>query len=299
MYPRLPFLVLPYTRAELPGWRIPLTLTGGLVSVADTRWQNAPKVTIRGKNHGYLMELELSDWAERYTFFLGRYYEMGVQRVLDAILMPGDRFVDIGANIGMIALHARSLVGSAGRIDCFEPNPECVERLRRHLQLNNIQNVTIHICALSDKAGKSTLNLSSEHSGTATLTEVDDVKRTLPVTVCVGDDLLMEGPVINVMKVDVEGYEMKVLSGLTRTLEKFRPIIITELIEAHIHRAGSSVAAVTQLLGTLGYVPLGIGTVRKGIRHRLALSRSLKSCNDAVWIHTDDARSARLSKFIR
>ena len=57
------------------------------------------------------MELELSDWAERYTFFLGRYYEMGVQRVLDAILMPGDRFVDIGANIGMIALHARSLIG--------------------------------------------------------------------------------------------------------------------------------------------------------------------------------------------
>ena len=235
MYPRLPFLVLPYTRAELPGWRIPLALTGGLVSVADTRWQNAPKVTIRGKDHGYLMELELSDWAERYTFFLGRYYEMGVQRVLDAILMPGDRFVDIGANIGMITLHARSLIGSTGRIDCFEPNPECVERLRRHLQINNIENVTIHTCALSDKVGNSNLNLSSEHSGTATLTEVDEVKRTLPVTVCVGDDLLMEGPRINVMKVDVEGYEMKVLKGLARTLEKFRPIIITELIEAHIH----------------------------------------------------------------
>ncbi len=298
MYPRLPFLVLPYTRAELPGWRIPLTLTGGLVSVADTRWQNAPKVTIRGKNHGYLMELELSDWAERYTFFLGRYYEMGVQRVLDAILMPGDRFVDIGANIGMIALHARSLIGATGHMDCFEPNPECVARLRGHLQLNNIQNVTIHTCALSDKVGNSNLNLSSEHSGTATLTEVDEVKRTLPVTVCVGDDLLMEGPGINVMKVDVEGYEMKVLNGLTRTLKKFKPIIITELIDAHLHRAGSSVAAVMELLGTLGYLPLGIGSERKGIRHRLTLSRSLNSCNDAVWIHSDDARAAHLSKFI-
>jgi FkbM family methyltransferase len=299
MYPRLPFLVLPYTRAELPGWRIPLTLTGGLVPIADTRWQNAPKVTIRGKSHGYLMELELSDWAERFTFFLGRYYEMGVQRVLDAILMPGDRFVDIGANIGMITLHACSLIGSAGRVDCFEPNPECVERTRRHLQMNDIQNVTIHMCALSDKVGNLNLNLSSEHSGTATLTDVDEVKRALPVMVSVGDDLLMEGPRINVMKVDVEGYEMKVLSGLQRTLKSFKPIIITELIEAHLRRAESSVAAVTELLGSLGYAPLGIGSARKGISHQLTLSRSLNNCNDAVWIHADDTRSVHLSKFIR
>jgi FkbM family methyltransferase len=269
------------------------------VPIGDTRWQNAPKVTIRGKNHGYLMELELSDWAERFTFFLGRYYEMGVQRVLDALLMPGDRFVDIGANIGMITLHAHSLIGPTGRMDCFEPNPECVERLRRHMQINNISNVTIHTCALSDKVGNSNLNLSSEHSGTATLTEVEELKRTLPVKVCVGDDVLMQGPRISVMKVDVEGYEMKVLTGLERTLKTSKPIIITELIDAHLGRAGSSVAAVTELLATLGYAPLGIGSMRRGIRHRLTLSRSLNACNDAVWIHADDTRSAHLSRFIR
>jgi tRNA G37 N-methylase Trm5 len=68
---------------------------------------------------------------------------MGVQRVLDAILLPGDRFVDIGANIGMTTLHAHSLIGSTGRIDCFEPNPECIEGLRRHLQINKIKNVAM------------------------------------------------------------------------------------------------------------------------------------------------------------
>lgn len=212
--------------------------------------------------------------------------------------MKGDRFVDIGANIGMITLHAHSLIGSTGCIDCFEPNPECVERLRRHLQINGIQNVAIHTCALSDEVGNLNLNLSSEHSGTATLTEVNEVKRTLPVRVCVGDELLMEGPRINVMKVDVEGYEMKVLSGLQQTLKTSKPMIITELIEGHLHRAGSSVAAVTELLGTLGYAPLGIGSVRKGISHRLTLSRSIDNCNDAVWIHAEDDRAAYLSKFI-
>ena len=244
------------------------------------------------------MELALSDWAQRLTFFVGRYYELGVQLVLDSTLSPGDRFVDIGANIGMVTLHARSLVGATGHIDCFEPNPECIGHLRGHLQINNIENVEIHTCALSDKESTMNLKLTSEHSGTATLAEVDEVTHAVPVKVCVGDNLLMQGPRVDVIKVDVEGFEMNVLSGLNRTLKAFKPIIITELIEDNLRRAGSSVAAVSQQLGGLGYAPLGIGSVRNGLRHQLVLSRSLDDCNDGVWIHSDDARSTRLSRFI-
>ena len=58
------------------------------------------------------MVLDLSDWAQRRTAFLGRYHELGVQRVLDAALRAGDRFVDIGAHIGMIAACPRLEEGS-------------------------------------------------------------------------------------------------------------------------------------------------------------------------------------------
>jgi hypothetical protein len=75
-----------------------------------------------------------------YDLLFGRYYELGVTRVLDFLLRPGDKFVDIGANIGMITLHARFLERAKGRIDCFEPNPECVEALQEHLSINGINN---------------------------------------------------------------------------------------------------------------------------------------------------------------
>ena len=70
-----------------------MTLSGVRCSNDDLRWAQAPIVTLRGKNHGYQMRLDLSDWSQRLTYFLGRYYELGVQRVLDVTLKPGARFV--------------------------------------------------------------------------------------------------------------------------------------------------------------------------------------------------------------
>jgi FkbM family methyltransferase len=244
------------------------------------------------------MRLDLSDWAQRHTYFIGRYYELGVGRVLDAVLEPGDRFVDVGANIGMITLHARSLVSSAGLIDCFEPNPECIDAIIEHLQINDIKNVVIHKCALSDEVGTLSLKLTSSHSGTATFGEVDDVLRTIPVKICVGDDLLAEGPPVNVMKIDVEGFEMRVIKGLSRTLNAHHPVLITELIDELLRRGGSSSAAIHELLNENGYIPYGIGIIRKGFAHRLTLVRRIEGCNDVVWTHPQNKRSERLSKFV-
>lgn len=299
MYPLMPFLLLPYARAELPAWGRLLKMTQVICAIDDTRWKEAPAAIIRGKNHGYVMRLELSDWAQRLTYFLGRYYELGVQRVLDLVLAPGDRFVDIGANIGMIMLHARSLVGSTGRIDCFEPNPECVAVLREHLKLNDIDNVTIHGFALSDQPGEMFLSLTSDHSGTGTLARVERAKQSILVSVRVGDDILMDGRPINALKIDVEGFELRVLCGLRHTLEMFKPIVITELIESQSNKVGTSIVEVSSLLKCLGYVPFGIGEVRKGLRHELALFRTTDNSSDAVWVHPTNKRSTALVRYVR
>jgi FkbM family methyltransferase len=299
MYPLLPFLLLPYTRLELPGWGKLLELTGAYVPVDDPTWRTAPRVTTRGKSHGYLMRLELSDFAQRTTFFLGRYSEIGVQSVLDATLRPGDRFVDIGSNIGMFTLHARSLIGASGKIDCFEPNPECVRMLREHLEINDIQNVTIHACGLAETAGEMRLNLPSSHSGHATFADVAQPLGAIEVRVCIGDDLLMDGRRVDVIKIDVEGFELNVLRGLQRTLQAWNPILITELLEVHLHRAGTCAAAVAELLGGLGYIPYGIGYVRKGRGHELVLLASTEGFCDVVWIHPKDRRSGPLSALVR
>ncbi|WP_041933171.1 hypothetical protein [Gloeothece verrucosa] len=72
-YPKLTFLALPYARLELPGWGKLLKKISVISYKDDEYWQNAHIKTIPGKLHGYLMNLDLSNWSERHTYFIGRF----------------------------------------------------------------------------------------------------------------------------------------------------------------------------------------------------------------------------------
>jgi hypothetical protein len=172
-------MLLPYTRLELPAWNrlLRAAKVSGYKHDSDV-WAFAPTKTIRGKVHGYLMNLDLTDWSQRKTYFLGRYYELHIQLLLQKVLKNGDRVVDVGANIGMITLCASALVGDSGIVKSFEPNPECLDALTDILTLNRIKNVAIHPVGLSDVQDRMTLRIvvnrehPSGHSGVGTLAHV-------------------------------------------------------------------------------------------------------------------------------
>lgn len=292
MHPRLSVLALPLTRVEVPKWPKLIELVSSDWDAGfKGPWQGRAKVVVRGKRHRQLMNLDLSDWAQRMTFFIGRYYELGVLETLDLLLRPGDRFVDIGANIGMITLHARSLVGEAGRIDCFEPNPDCVAAIHANLALNSIANVVVHPCGLGEHAGPMTLHLTSEHTGTATLADTGgDTVRAFTVAVEVGDEALAEAP--RAIKIDVEGFELQVLRGLRRTLAAYAPFVITEVVESQLARAGASIPELVSLFAEQGYKVYGIDVRRDRFRHHLALKEigsvaEFASFKDVLWAHAD------------
>jgi FkbM family methyltransferase len=275
MHPRLAFLILPYTRAELPGWARVMRGVGfgaalGGAERMRPEWKELPKAIVRGKRHGFQMKLDRSDWAQCSTWFLGRYYELGVQRTLDQLLRKGDTMVDIGANIGMIALHARSLVGETGQVICFEPNPECADAIEEHMAMNAIRNVSVRRSALAAVSGSLALNLTSGHTGTATLARVSGAVKSIQVPVRVGDQEL-ERVIPKVIKIDVEGFELQVLLGLRKTLAKHKPFLITELLDDHLARAGTSTDEIHDYLQEFGYTPYGIDTERSPIRHDVVL----------------------------
>jgi FkbM family methyltransferase len=296
MYPWWTLVALPYSRLELPGWGRLLSALGVIVPIEDTRWHHAPRRVMRGKLHRYLMRLDLSNWSERLSFFLGRYYELDVQLLLPVLLQPGDRFVDVGANIGMISLVASRLVGPDGSVYAFEPNPQCVAALKEHLELNSIRNTTVHPCALADCAGRLTLHLTSAHTGTATLAPVSSATAAFEVPVAIGDDMLGGVPVLAV-KIDVEGFEFHVLRGLARTLERHRPALITEFIEAQFRAAGTSREEIARLLYGHGYQAFGIALRREGLRQRLRLDRLDEQSvpvDNVLWVHADSVAARRL-----
>jgi|SRR5436190_5491798 len=240
-YSLLARFALPYARLELPGWGRLLRAAG----VYDDRgWDDAPQRVIRGKLHGYAMRLSLASWAERQTYFLGRYFELDTQAFLMACVRPGDTLIDVGGNIGMMTLLGARLVGPNGRVHTFEPNPREQETIRRALEENGIANVTLHGVGLSDAAAELTLSVITEHTGMATFAPVEGPDAALVsakhvARVVRGDDELpaqLGGAVT--MKVDIEGFETRALRGLEQTIRTHRPAVVTEVMGSHLRRAG-------------------------------------------------------------
>ncbi|MBL8756943.1 MAG: FkbM family methyltransferase [Phycisphaerae bacterium] len=250
MHPMLRPVALLWGRLELPRYRNVLNRVAG--------WDPYPPATrrrVRGKVHGYMMDLVLDDWPERWCYFLGRYYEPHTQRLFQLALRPGDTFIDIGANIGMTALVAARLVGPSGRVLCFEPNPAARERLEHHVALNALQRVIeTRPLGLADAPGELDL-LVPEHSGQATFARGAEGTRPPPgvrrhrARVSTADaELAALAGAPMLLKIDVEGFELRVLRGMARTLESRRPAVVAETIPALLGRAGDTLPAVFEFM---------------------------------------------------
>ncbi|HLV67009.1 MAG TPA: FkbM family methyltransferase [Polyangiaceae bacterium] len=294
-------LALSYIRRELPAWG--MLYRSSLVRGTDgTRWSAAPTCRVRGKLHGYEMEVDLSNWSERYTYFLGRYYDLPTQLLLLAYLKPGDRFVDVGANIGMITLLAARLVGSTGAVDAVEPNPLCAARIRRSLADNGVTWARVHAFGLGDCSGVLELSVVDGHTGAGTFAHLDPREHNLtarmPVRVIPGDVLLEASLPVNCIKIDVEGYECHVLAGLGHTIARSRPLVITEAIALQLARCGRDLDQLVRFMRGHGYEGFALSSRRRALRQRLALvpfeNGSVPDGRDIAWIHPTDRRRSAL-----
>jgi FkbM family methyltransferase len=299
-YPKYALPILPYTRLELPGWGTLLKLAGALGN--DEFWQDAPTKTIRGKWHNYIMTLDLANWSERLTYFLGRFYDLPTQLFIKEAVKKGDSFLDIGANIGMITLLAARYVGDNGIVLAFEPNPIAAQRLKAAAIANQLEQVTIHQCGLADREDKLTLNVATKHTGTGTFGQFSQEdfssdSQQYEVPVYCGDTLLgdrLSG--VTFIKIDVEGFEPYVIQGLSKTIENLQPVIITEAIEEHLKRAGSSLEKLFALMQAYGYQAFDLKAKKSFWHHNLELNRvkTRLETDNIVWLPNSEKI---LSKF--
>jgi FkbM family methyltransferase len=189
-------------------------------------WRDRGLRLTRGKDHGQVMRLDLANPFERETYYLGRFYEWELLAVLDHLLRPGDTFIDVGANIGMITLHAAAKVGPQGTVLAFEPNPEAKARLDEHIQINRLRNVRTFGLALGDRPGCATLSVPTACSSQSTLRKADGMASRFEVRVATLDSFLDQIPADRpvFLKTDTEGYDFNVLKGARGLLS--RPAVI-------------------------------------------------------------------------
>ncbi len=180
---------------------------------------------------------------------------------LDRVLTAGMVFLDIGANDGIYSLFAAQRVGPQGTVWAFEPSGREFARLEENIALNRLTNTRAFGLALGERNGLENLTVADYgHEGQNTLGAFvhQDIeqKRTEQVVIRRLDDLVQEEqlPHIDVIKLDVEGAEHRVLAGARDVLGRFRPIIICEVLDAALQQQNSSRDELLQLFHSSGYV---------------------------------------------
>lgn len=176
-------------------------------------------------------------WARLSDSQAARIYVYGTTEfygtnLFKALLEPGATVVDVGANLGEYTLVAAKYAGPTGAVFSFEPLPDNFQLLEKSIHENDLKNITLSRLALSNRDGDGILNVpANAHSGTASLVASRPTDRKFPVRCARLDTVLERDPArrVDIMKVDVEGFESEVFEGAAHTLAVDKPMVLFEV----------------------------------------------------------------------
>jgi FkbM family methyltransferase len=184
--------------------------------------------------HGLIFEGDAANMIDYHVLSRGC-FEPGLSHLLIdwAKAHPQGIFMDVGANVG---IHTLAALAHYPRIIAVEPYPPLAKRLRDTLAVNKINNVCLLEAALAETEGTTAFKIpSSSNLGTGSIVAVNDTcanEESISVRVLTGDGVISaETLPLVAIKIDTEGAELRVLAGLAKTLQRDRPLVMTELLE--------------------------------------------------------------------
>jgi len=196
--------------------------------------------------------------TSRSIFVTGR-YEPNEFCLLSKVLEPGMTFVDVGANMGLYTLYAARRVGASGFVLAIEPSSREIAVLKRNVEINALNNVRIRHVAVSDCATEVELLVArAQNSGHNTLgafgynTPLDYKEKIQAQNLDVLVYVEALGRV-HVVKMDIEGAELKALRGAVMTLQRDHPLLWLELSDRLLQHQNATSAEVLSLLSQYGY----------------------------------------------
>ena len=181
------------------------------------------------------------DLSDRYVSLgcLHDGYEPAETRFIKSVLKIDDVFIDIGANVGWYTMLASTIIGENGKIHAFEPRRPIVDYLQRSVTINGLDKlITVHPIGLSNEAKSEILmwGATSDNGGSASFARNDVSPQMVCQTIEVRSLDSLNLPRVDVIKIDVEGAEPLVVEGARATIERDRPIILTEILPSQLER---------------------------------------------------------------
>ena len=190
---------------------------------------------------------------DSYAFIYGRFKNITEGKVRNKVLefiRPGTIVIDVGANIGTFTRSLLSKVGTNGMVVAVEPESRNIKNLQQSFskELESGQ-LKLFDCAVTDKQGDCYLHIDPCNPGGHTL-----ASRGIPIKGITIDQIVSDvGLIPTFIKIDVEGYEPKIIFGAKGTINKFHPVIFTEFNPLLMSECGSNAHKFLQDLTDYGY----------------------------------------------
>jgi FkbM family methyltransferase len=252
--------------------------------------------------HDYKMIFDLSDPGISRSLMIVGDREREHRYILSHAISPGDKVLDLGANIGYYVLMEHQLMHKQGKVIAIEPEPNNFELLEKNIYLNNFSSLTTTInAAVSDHDGTSHLHLSklgNVHSLKQKQTS-QYTGRSIPVNTISLATLANKHPDTNLIRMDIEGYEQEILQSLINlnTKQTFLPKILFEL-----HPPKYNTAKFNTLLSdlyALGYTTRYLASSHQHLlkKHHLNITASLPTDGTIRYIARDVPLSPLLNLY--
>ncbi|PYK55171.1 MAG: FkbM family methyltransferase [Verrucomicrobia bacterium] len=179
------------------------------------------------------------------------YADRAERELLRKILFKGAVVVDVGANIGIYSRFLSRYVGPKGVVHSFEPSPDNFRRLSAATR--NLSNVRLTQAVIGERSGECKLYVSDKLNVDHRAYETDDSRRVIPIEMIALDDYFKTGQRVDLIKMDIQGYELHALRGAQRVLQENSDInLLLEFWPAGLEQAGVSWETLVEMLQRSG-----------------------------------------------
>ncbi|MEQ1756764.1 MAG: FkbM family methyltransferase [Vicinamibacterales bacterium] len=240
------------------------------------------------------------------SLLLHRLWDEPTTSLLQRVIRPGDRFLDIGANIGYFTLLGAALAGAGGHVHAFEPNPGTHDVLARNVRLNNFSHVcTLHQTALGDRPGEVTLHTFRHNQGGSTLSTLPQrllnewherpTDCVVPMTT-LDEVFANERESFDCIKIDAEGSEAMIWEGGRRFFREHvtpRTIVLLEWNPPALCGAGADLRGLMDTFATHGF-QVWRRTDQLAVSRVMDVSQLDDWCNSELVLARDQTRIAEV-----
>ncbi len=226
-----------------------------IAKLAPNHYQYKPNTWRRFKRDGITVDVDISDYIGHYFYF--GFFDESLHS-LKKLVDKGDVILDVGANIGITTLYLADKTGETGKVYSFEPDAYNYKQLKKNISLNSFRNVEAYNIGLGHESGSFKLFVvNTGNRGRNTILNEKEIAGKDFCHIKIGklDVWVTEQKIsrLNLIKIDVEGFEYNVLLGAENSIKKFKPKLFIELDDNNLKYQGHSARELVSLLEKFGY----------------------------------------------